>query len=348
MSISILLQSHWKERIVVSNITIYEVAKAAGVSASTVSRVINNKLGVNNETRKRVREYLAKFHYSPNEAARGLVNQSTRMIGILLSDLRTTHHTDGVFLIQHELEELGYSCIIMSTGREDADRVRYIRQLNQRRVEGAVLIGSAFETEAVRDAIAEYLPNIPVIITNGYLDLPNVYGIIADERNGIVDCVKLLAEKGRRNLAFLYDYETPSNRLKIEGFREGVRRYCGNKEKPRVISAGTDFQAVHEATVRMMQAEPAIDGIICAEDPIAAAALRALRDCDRSVPTDVGVIGVNNSSFAKICTPSLTSLDNMLLDLSVTAARNLTEVLRGRHVVKKMMIYSHVVEREST
>ena len=101
-------------------------------------------------------------------------------------------------------------------------------------------------------------------------------------------------------------------------------------------------------TVRMMQAEPAIDGIICAEDPIAAAALRALRDCDRSVPTDVGVIGVNNSSFAKICTPSLTSLDNMLLDLSVTAARNLTEVLRGRHVVKKMMIYSHVVEREST
>lgn len=331
-----------------ASITIYEIANMVGVSASTVSRVINNKPGVNKQTRKRVLDCLAEQHYSPNEAARGLVNQSSRMIGILLSDLRTSHHTDGIFYIQRELEELGYCCIIMNTGHDDARKAKYIALLNQRRVEAAVLIGSTFASPQVARAIEENMPNTPVFITNGYIDLPNVYGIISDEHSGVIDCVELLVRKGRRNLAFLVDYQTPSNTLKIKGFEEGIRKFCPPDTPARIFSVGTDFASVYEATTRIMREHPKIDGLICAEDPIAVAAMRALRDLSLEVPARVGVIGVNNSPFARMCTPSLTSLDNMLLDLSVTAARNMADVLRGRHVAKKILIYSRVVEREST
>ncbi len=330
-----------------ANVTIYEIAKDCGVSASTVSRVINNRPGINPTTRQRVLACLKEHHYSPNAAARGLVNQSSRMIGILLTDIRTSHHTDGIYYIQHELDQYGYCCILLSTGHTDEEKARYIRILNQRRVEAAVLIGSTFESDAVSHAIEEYLPNTPICIVNGYLDLPNVYGITADERNGIRECVKLLAEKGRRNLAFLVDYETPSNIQKIDGYREGVRDYCWDAE-PLVVPAGTGMQSVYDTTCRLMRERPEIDGIICSEDPLAVSVLRALHDLKIKVPDQVGVIGVNNSSFAKMCTPSLTSLDNLLFDLSVTAARNLADVLQGRHVVKKMMVYSHIVEREST
>ena len=96
--------------------TIYDIAKEAGVSASTVSRVINNKPGVRKETKKKIQQLLAKYNYSPNEAARGLVTQASKIIGILVDDIRTIHHTDGAYIIERELVKLGYCCIIFNTG----------------------------------------------------------------------------------------------------------------------------------------------------------------------------------------------------------------------------------------
>jgi len=87
--------------------TIYDIAKKAGVSASTVSRVINNKPGIKKETRERIQKLLEESHYSPNEAARGLVNQASKIIGILISDIRTTHHTEGVYYMEREFVKLG-------------------------------------------------------------------------------------------------------------------------------------------------------------------------------------------------------------------------------------------------
>ena len=130
-------------------VTIYDIAKLAGVSASTVSRVINEYPHVKKSTRARVLKLLDEYHYVPNETARGLVNQSTRMIGILISDIRTTHHTDGVYYIEQELSKQGYSCLIYNTGSSKKDQTRYIQLLSQRKVEAAVLMGSIYQTEVV-------------------------------------------------------------------------------------------------------------------------------------------------------------------------------------------------------
>lgn len=329
------------------NVTIYEIAEVAGVSASTVSRVINNKPGVKKATKKRVLECLEEHHFSPNETARGLVNQSSKMIGILISDMRTTHHTDGIYYIQSEFSRLGYCCLIMNTGHNDADRAHYIQLMNQRRVEAAVLIGSTFQSGLVKEAIEQYLPKTPIIIANGFIDLPNVYGVIADEQGGVERCVDALRQRGYTHPVFAVDRETPSNLLKIQGFHNGVRR-CFAGQQPLVITTGTEYKEIYKAVCRLFEEHPETDSVVFSEDPMAAICLRALHDRGVRVPEQVGVIGINNSFVAEICNPSMTSLDNMLLDLSVTAARNLIDVLQGRHVVKKMMVYSRLVEREST
>ena len=77
--------------------TIYDIAKEAGVSASTVSRVVNNKPGVHPSTKEKIEKLLKKYHYSPNEMARGLIKQSNHMIGILVADIRNVHYTDGAY-----------------------------------------------------------------------------------------------------------------------------------------------------------------------------------------------------------------------------------------------------------
>jgi LacI family transcriptional regulator len=327
--------------------TIYDIAEAAGVSASTVSRVINNKKGVRRETKERVLKYLEMYHYSPNETARGLVNQASKIIGILISDMRTTHHTEGVYYMEREFAKLGYCCIIMNTGSEEEAKARYIQILCQRRVDAAALIGSTFQSELVKRAIEIYLPKTPVIIANGYLDLPNVYGVIADEQAGVANCVKLLADRNRRNLAFVIDKYTPSNRLKQLGFETGVRQWC-NQSEPLVVKSLASLHGSYDATCQLVKEHPEVDGIIYVVDLLAVGGIRALHDMKIDVPKQIAVIGVDNSIYGEICFPSLTSLDNKLFDLSVTAARNLIDVLQDKRVSKNMMIISSVVEREST
>ena len=133
--------------------TIYDIAKEAGVSASTVSRVVNHKPGVNAETKRRIQELLDKYDYAPNETARGLVMQNNRMIGVLIRDIRNLHYTAGAYIVEQEYLKQGYHSIFLNTGGSFEAQAEAIRSLKQRRVAGAVLIGSAFQNEAVENAV---------------------------------------------------------------------------------------------------------------------------------------------------------------------------------------------------
>jgi len=328
-------------------VTIYDIAKEAGVSPSTVSRVINNRPGVSIETQRKVQRLLKKYDYFPNETARGLVTKASKIIGILIDDLRTSHHTEGAYIIERELAKLGYCCIILNTGTEDESKAEYLKILRQRRVDGAVLMGSSFQNDTIKKAIAKYLPNQPVIMANGYLDLPNVYGVMADELNGVANCVKLLVSKGHLRPAFVIDKPTPSNLQKQRGYVEAVRN-LGLMPEPLIYQCESSLQGAYAATQRIVKEHPEVDGIIYAVDLLAVSGVRALTDLKIAIPGQVSVIGVDNSLYAEISNPKLTSLDNKLLDLSIASAQTLINALKKRPTTKKILIYSAVVERETT
>lgn len=328
-------------------VTIYDIAKMAGVSASTVSRVVNNKDNVSARTRAKIMKLLAEHNYVPNEAARGLVMQSSHMVGVLITDIRTTQHTDGIYYIERELSAHGYSCLIHNTGRDESSWVSYIQAMSQRKIEALVLMGSIYQSEIVEEAIRLYLPSTPVVICNGYFSAPNVYGLVSDELNGVADCVALLAKKGRKHPAFLMNQITPSNEQKRLGFETGMSRFYPDTELIEEES-GNRVSEIIQSTKDMMNQHPEIDSIIYSEDKLAMVGLRTLADLGKKVPDDVAVIGINNSDYAKLSIPTLTSLDNMLYDVSMTAARNILALLSGQRISKKMLICTEVVERQST
>ncbi|MBR3436946.1 MAG: LacI family DNA-binding transcriptional regulator [Lachnospiraceae bacterium] len=329
------------------SVTIYDIAKEAGVSASTVSRVLNNKTTVKEETRELVLEILKKHSFTPNSAARGLVMQESRMIGVLIADLRTTHHTGGIYFIERELAANGYSCLIHNTTHNYSEMVRYIRELCRWKVEGVVLIGSIFANEEVSAAIAEYMPNTPVLICNGYLEGPNIYCILADEKGGVKEMVRLLREKGRKHPVLLINQISPSSTMKEEGFKEGMAAYYPGQEALAFYIGSADYE-IREATRRLLEEKPETDALIYAEDEMAIIGLRELWDLSKKIPEDVAVAGINNSMFAQISVPRLTSLDNVLYSLSLSAAHNLLALLNGKEVSHKVVIPSQIVEREST
>ena len=129
--------------------TIYDIAREAGVSASTVSRVINKNSGIKESTRTRVQKLLDEYNYTPDASARGLVTQASKFIGILIEDIRVVHHTESAYVIEQEMTRQGYTCITFSTGTDEARKSQYIEILEQRRVEGAIFIGDSSRSSVI-------------------------------------------------------------------------------------------------------------------------------------------------------------------------------------------------------
>lgn len=323
--------------------TIYDIAKEAGVSAATVSRVINKRPGIKQSTREEVERLLEKYSFSVSATARGLVNQSSMMIGILISDIRNLHYTEGAYIIEREMLKDGYCSLIMNTGVSPSDMAGAIRTISERRVDGAVLIGSAFGNDEVRRAIETYMKDIPFVMENGRMALDNVVEILADDKMGSFKAARHLAAEKRRRLCFINSNDTPSNRLKIEGFLEAT-----GGEGIVIDSVPDSYDGGYDATNMALKDYPDIDGLIYAVDILALGGVRAIRDIGLSIPGDISVFGFDNSPYAYISNPRLSSIDSRLNELSITSAKALKRLIRKEKVEKSILFPPDLVLRETT
>ena len=186
-------------------------------------------------------------------------------------------------------------------------------------------------------------------MVNGYLELPNVSGVIVDEDYGVEQCVDLLIQKNKRKIAFVMDSASPSNDKKWEGYCRGMRRHNTSEKELWMYSLEENsVKDGYDATVRIIKEHPDVEGIIYSVDLVAVGGIRAACDMGYPVPGRLGLIGVNNDIYGEICMPRLTTLDNRLEELSESAASILREGLEGKVQSKKIMLFSKVIEREST
>lgn len=324
--------------------TIYDIAKKAGVSAATVSRVINQKESVKEETRVKIEKLLKEYNFEVSEAARGLVKQSSKMIGILIADIRNQHHTEGVYVMEQEFLQKGYCSIILNTGETDEEKTSYIKILSSRRVEAAVLVGSTFQCEAVRQAILRYMPKIPIVIQNGHLDLSNVSEVVADDYQGVKSAVSYLFHSCKRKICFVNGKDTPSNLLKLKGYRDAVKE-LGLRER---VFHGTDTYENGYSVTRDLFSGEMVDGIVYAVDILALGGLRYIQEQGFRIPDEVAFFGVDNSPFAEFSYPKISSVDNKLTELSEACASILLKALEEPGYTKKMLIPSQLALRETT
>lgn len=329
-------------------LTIYDIAKIAGVSPSTVSRVLNNKEGVKKETRKKVEAIINENNFVVNQNARGLVMQATKLVGILVADIRTIHHTEGAYIIERELFKKGYSCLVFNTSNSEEAQLEYIRILSTRNVEAAVLMGSVFQKKCIKDAIEKYLNNIPIIMINGYFELSNVYGILTDDYNAVKNLVKHLSEYGKKNSAFVLGQHTESNYLKQKGYMDGVQEYLPTKQPIVIETEDDDYQGAYYSTYNLIKNYPGVDSIIYSVDLLAAIGLHALRDLNLNIPKDISIYGIDNSIYAQITNPQLSSVDTKTGELSILAARTIMLALDQEVVSHKLIVPSTFIERQST
>lgn len=307
---------------------IYDIAREAGVSISTVSRVLNDK-NVSAENAEKIKRAMEKLGYVPNAVARGLANKSTKTIGILSVDIRVPHYATTTYIMEQELSQAGYTVIVCNTGGSATKNHQYIRTLVEKQVDGLLMVGSVFEQVQENRATMDILQNIPVVITNGRLKLPHAYSVMVNDEMGIRMAVDHLAEKGREDIVFIRDLHTESANRKRAGYLEAMKGR-GLQDKAFVHATEYGLEGGRKAARELLVSGRPINGVICAEDLTALGFVKELIASGVSVPEAVSVIGFNNSDYALISTPELSTVDNKVETFSSLAVQILRCAIEGK------------------
>lgn len=311
-------------------VTVNTVARRAGVSATTVSRVLSGKVErISEGTRGRVLEAAHELGYRPNQLAVSLRMRSTKMIGLLVGDI-----TDGYFHtiakgVECTARAHGFQVILCNTGRDPGRELHYVELLEERRCEGIIFAGAAVEhDDHLRDR--SWRDTAVVLIGRHHLPFPTVE---VDNRAAIAAAVSHLAEQGCRQIACVGrrpGWAVSEDRF--EGYREGLRA-AGLPAVPALewygdLTFESGVVAVREALERNLR----FDGLVAFNDYSALGAIQALREAGRRIPDDVCVIGCDDLSIAAMVSPPLSSVALSVYQLGASAMELITEMVRGEEV----------------
>ncbi len=322
---------------------IYDIAAKAGVSIATVSRVLNSSPHVSEKTRARVLQIMEQEGYVPNAFARGLGLDSMNMIGVMCTDITDMFYAGAVGCIERLLRAKGMDTVLCCTGNELEGKKESLAYLVSRKVDAVILIGSAFKEETDNSHIRQAARDVPVVILNGYVHIPNVYCVVCDERHAMKKNVTLLHQSGCRRILYLYNTLTYSGSEKLRGYREGCKKHGLPQDGELVVMVDKDIAAVGQTVSGLLERGVQFDAVVASEDILAVGALNALRAASQEVP----VIGFNNSLLALCTSPTLTSVDNMNEAMCEAAVRLLSDIAEGKEVSHKTVLSSRLVERES-
>ncbi len=328
--------------------TIYDIAKEAGVSISTVSRVLNKSASLKPETEKKVRYVMDKHNFTPNIAARNLVINSTmKTIGVFTIDIRHAHYANTAYTVEQELSKHGFGCILYNTGLQPERQEAYFKLLSQRQVDGLVLIGSVFQESHIEKYIKKYAKKLPIVFANGKFNLDNVYSIFTSEGRAVEDCVEHLVQKGRKHITFVQDSTTVGILVKRKGYVEAMKR-AGLDCNIKTFETESTIEGGRDLAKEIIKTKQQVDALIFGEDITAIGAIKEFMENGINVPQDVSIIGCNNSLYSKISTPTLTSVNNNHGLIGVSTARAILDIINGNKVPKDTIIVSEIVFRDST
>ncbi|MEO5617856.1 MAG: LacI family DNA-binding transcriptional regulator [Candidatus Eisenbacteria bacterium] len=285
--------------------TIRDVAREAGVSIATISRLFNGSARVSDDTSKRVREVAERLGYWPNGAARSLITRRTHALGVLLPDLYGEFFSEVIRGIDLEARREGYH-LVVSSSHSDAGELFAALQTMRGRIDGLIAMAPDLESPGPLEASAT---RFPTVLVNPGFESELCSCVAADNAGGARDMVRHLASLGHREIAFIAGPE--SNRdalLRLQGFR-AARRELGLEPDARLEVRGKFTESSgYEAARQLLARVPRASAIFAANDCMAVGAMSALREAGLRVPDDMAVTGFDDIASSSYLTPRLTTV----------------------------------------
>jgi LacI family transcriptional regulator len=308
-----------------AKLTLEMVAAHAGVSPSTVSRILNGTAEVSEEKRAAVDKAIAKLGFVPNPVARGLAGGRTLSIGVLTQAMDSPFYGAALRGVELTLSAAGYSPLFMSGHWQADEEARCIDVLRSRRVDGLIVLTGRLADSALRSVAR----SLPVVVTGRRLRATNLVSLDFDHREGARLATQHLIELGHRRIAFIGGVaEHPDAVEREHGYRLALEA-AGLRFEPALVVAGafTEHGGM-QATERLL-ARGRCSAIFAANDQMALGAALALYRRGKRVPDDMSLVGFDDIAGSLYAVPPLTTVHNPIQEIGELAARAMLALLTG-------------------
>lgn len=311
-----------------NRVTMSDVARQAGVSLMTVSRVINKKGDVSSETRQRVLEVISSLGYRPSAIARSLATKETSTIGLVVPDVSNAFFAEVTQGVEHLAYSRGYHVFLCNTEEDPQREVAVIQSLEEKRVDGLILCSSRLEEQKLMSVIA----NLPAVVlinrrlqtAQDSLDTVN----LDDEQCGRLAAGHLV-KSGHKRIGMVSGPLTSySGAGRRRGFLRALREAGIDPVDDWIKPCQPSVEGGYEATRYLLNTHPQLTALFCFNDLVAVGALQACDELKRRVPEDLAIVGHDDIPVAALVSPALTTCRVPRYELGARAVNALLERLR--------------------
>jgi len=307
-------------------VTLKDVAKLAGVSAKTVSRVVNDQGEISDATRDRVLVAIEELGYRPNRLARSLTTGTTQSVGLIIPDISEPFFPELILGAESVARERGYNVFLCNANRDPELELRYVDLLTERQVDGLMIAGSRLEQEGLKTATQ----GRSVVILTPYV-IPDALLFSIDDFEGGRQAGEYLVSLGHRRIGFIEGTWSRSAKYRSKGLAGAMESagICSEKLVAGSVSP-VCVESGREEALRVLREHPSLTALVCYNDVLALGVLQACAQVGKRVPDDLSVLGFDDIPESSRSAPPLTTVHFDRHHIGVAMMTKLIDVIEGK------------------
>ncbi len=308
-------------------ININEIAKKSGVSIATVSRVMNNKGPVKQETKQKILQIANELNYKPSPIARGLARKKTDTIGVILPELVDEFFMNIIRGIDEEADRHNRYLMVSSSHSQRNDVEKILEFMGSGRVDGVILMAPSMQKE-IYDIISK--SKRPVVLLNCYPEMDGLVSFGIDNYRGAYLITEHLISHGYKKIGMIKGPEINADaNTRFMGFRDALEKNGINYDPSFVIPGDFSIQSGYHGFSRLMGQQDKVEAVFMANDMMAIGAYEAAKNINITIPNDVAVVGFDDIFPSRILTPRLTTVHIPIVELGSRAMNYLLKMIDG-------------------
>lgn len=327
-------------------LTLEEIAKIAGVSKATVSRVINNvPSGVGEKTRRHVQNVLSELNYSSDSVVPSMRSKS---LALILPDITNPFFADIARSVTRRAFLENYVVILIETEFSEEKEQEYFPKIISKKVDGIILVSSGRDCKNSHLLPEKY--GIPMVLLDRKLNGVHSYpGIYSDNEYAAFDCCMRLIESGSREIVFIsgpLNVSTSTERM--NGYKGALTHYNIPFDRSKVRIGNYTVESGYKAILELEKESISYSAVLAANDLMALGALRALKEFSYKIPEEKQIIGFDNIDFSQYCEPSLSTVQQPSIQMGSKAVETLLKIINGEKVSQVTRLQPKILYRQST
>ncbi|MDD7738905.1 MAG: LacI family DNA-binding transcriptional regulator [Fusicatenibacter sp.] len=335
------------------DLNIYTIAREAGVSVSTVSRVMTQSAKVSPEKKQRVEEVIQKYNYRPNALARGLSSTKTHMIGLLAADLENPYYSALITSCEKEINRRGYVPMISSFYMEDERERESLQKMSEMQVEAIVMLGgksdSLINDPEYAELVNQVLESVP-IVTTGFIEGTDCHQVTVDEGEATEMAIRHLISLGHRRIAMIggFDHMKSTHEKRVR-YREELKKYGIEYREGYVKDSNYSIEGGYQAMNEFFEENQMLPtAVIAINDFSAVGIIRSIKEHGYEIPEDIALVSFDNTFIAEAVIPKLTSLSYELNEYGTHLIDTVIGLIEGKEFPCVQKYSARLIVRESS